>query len=267
MDLYLKNRIVVVTGSSHGVGKVIVEALAREGAEAIVCGRNRTRVAETQAGFLASGYRVKGATLDVTRPEEVREFFQSMIAPQGRLDILVNNVGGAERFGGFLDLADEDWRRAYDLNFMSAVYFSRAAVPFLKKSDAGRIINISSVPARQPGKFNPHYSAAKAALLNLSKHLSNILAADNILVNAICPSTLKGGGWDANVGDRARHEHVSPEEAAARMEEEERRKNPLGRMGTPEDIANLVAFLASPCAGFITGTCIDADGGTIRSIF
>lgn len=259
----LKYRTALVTGASHGIGRSIALALADHGASIIACGRNHESLCQVHDEVLKrhSECLIK-STHDATDPREVERLFCGMT----KLDILVNNIGGAEKFGSFFDLTDEDWDRAYHLNFMTMVYFSRAAIPFLRRSDGGRIINIASLPAHQPGFFNPHYSAAKAAMVNLSKHLANILARDNILVNVICPSSLKGGGWERNIENRARGEGISVEEAAQKMESDENAKSPLRRMGMPEDVAELVAFLASDRGNFITGTCIDVDGGISRSI-
>ncbi|QQG45450.1 MAG: SDR family oxidoreductase [Candidatus Sungiibacteriota bacterium] len=272
MNLNLKNRTVLITGGSRGVGKAIARAFVAEGARVVICGRDAESLRKAREELCgvenSCSKTIFTCVLDATKSEEAMALFSplGLISAIGSLDVLVNNVGGAESFGGFCDLKDRDWIRAYELNFMSAVYFSREALPWLQKSGNGRIINISSVPARQPGGYNPHYSAAKAALLNLSKHLANQLGQYNILVNAICPSTLRGGGWDTNVKKRALREGISEEEAARKTEETDKKKNPLSRLGTLEDVANLVVFLASPVANFITGTCIDVDGGTVRSI-
>lgn len=267
MDYRMQGRIALVTGASHGIGKAIAWALAREGAEVILVARTQGVLDDLGDQIQKSGGKAYAVAADITNPRDIERIFKEVVSDAGRLDILVNNAGGAEPFGGFFDLKDEDWERTWKLNFMSMVQCSREAIPFLKKSDAGRIVNISAVPGRQPGSFNPHYSAAKAAMLNLSKHLANILGKDNILVNSICPSTLKGGGWERNVEDRAAREGISAEQAEKIMEAEESKKTPLGKIGTPEDVANLAVFLASPLNTFITGSSINVDGGTVRSIF
>lgn len=267
MDLGLTNRIALVIGSSHGLGRVVAETFLAEGAEVILCARDSGKLEAARQALSAMGGRVHAVVADVTRADDVTRIFQEAVRPLGHLDIVVNSAGRAEPFGAFLDLSDQDWMESYRLNCLSAVSVTRSAIPWLRKSSAGRVVNISSVPARQPGVFNPHYSAAKAALLNVNKHLANLLGRDGILVNAICPATLRGGGWERNVTDRARQDGISLVEAEQKMIEEEERKNSLGRIGTLEDVARLVAFLASPRTTFITGTCIDVDGGVVRSIF
>ena len=266
----LSGKAALVTGSSRGVGKAIAKVLAKEGATVILCGRNendlktaRLELNDVHGGNAETYY----FCADANNPDEIKRGFAAPFwSKLGKLDILVNNVGGPLKFGSFFDLSDEDWASDWNFNFMSMVRFTREAIPLLKKSGGGRIINISAVPARQPGEFNPHYAASKAAMLNLNKYLSNTLAKDNILVNALCPNTLEGGGWDANAADRAKSEGISLEEAADKMRASAFKKSPLQRMGTPEDVANLVAFLASDKAGHITGTVINVDGGTVRSI-
>lgn len=267
MKISLQEKWALVTGSSRGIGSAIATRFAQAGANIILCARGSESLRETSRDLRRFGTQVEIYSLASTASQDIGRLFTDVVARMGRLDILVNNVGGVEKFGSFLELSDEDWKECFELNLMSMVYFCREAVPWLQKASSGRIINISSVPARQPGFFNPHYSASKAAMLNLSKHLANVLAKDNILVNAVCPSTIKGGGWEKNVQDRATRAGVSYEEAEKSVEGEENKKVPLGRIGKLEDVAQLVTFLASPSASFITGTCIGVDGGTVRSVF
>lgn len=250
-NLSKKKRVALVTGGGHGLGKEIALSLIKEGIEVIVCGRNKKYVENS---------------FDATNPSEVAEFFKKVITKIGRLDILVNQIGGVKKFGNFLDLTNADWQEAWNLNFMTAVNFSRESIPWLKKSKMGRIINISTIPAHQPGQFNPHYSAAKAALLNLSKYLSNFLAKDNILVNTICPGTLFGGSWSEKVRDKFQRLNISINKAEILLRQEEEKKVPLGRICQLKDVADLVVFLASDKANFITGTCINIDGGVVKSI-
>lgn len=267
MNIRLDGKWAIITGSSRGIGRAIALTFANAGANIILCGRSAEDLTTGAQEVSRAGTKVEKFCLEAIQSSLVNRFFADRMARIGRLDILVNNIGGVETFGSFLELSDDDWKSGWDLNLMSMVYFSRAAIPWLKKSEDGRIINIASVPARQPGQFNPHYSASKAAMLNLSKHLANLLAKDNILVNALCPSTLKGGGWERNVKSRADRLGISFEQAEHDMEAEEIKKVPLGRVGDLQDVAQLATFLASSSARFITGTCIDIDGGTVRSVF
>ena len=268
MDLNLRDRLALVTGSTRGLGKAIAMALAREGVEVIINGRYEETVLKTMKE-ISDRYRVQtwACPIDVTDNEAIKIFFKlGLVAAKGELDILVNNVGNIEKFGSFTELEDEDWLQCYNLAFMSTVRFTREAIPYLEKSGHGRIINVSSLPAHQPGNFNPHYSTTKAAINNLTKHLSNVLGSKNILVNAICPSTLSGGGWAGNIQDRAKRDGITLEEAEQRMKQEESKKSPLGRMGMLEDVANLVTYLASDIADFLTGHIYNVDGGIIKGL-
>lgn len=263
----LSGRIALVTGSSIGLGKTIAKALAKKGADIILCARNLNRLKQTAGEIQKTGVNVYYYRVDGKKPLLVKKLFKNLDKEVGKLDILVNNLGGVEKFGSFLELSPKDYIDSFELNFMSTVYFTKEAIPYLKKSKSPRIINISTVPARQPGKFNPHYSASKAAALNLSKHLSNLFASDGILVNSVCPSSLAGEDWDQRVQKRAVESKISVPEAVKIMENEEKSKVPLNKLGHEEDVANLVAFLASDGAKFITGACINVDGGTIKSVF
>lgn len=272
MDLKLKDRVALVTGASHGIGKAIAIQLAREGANVALFARREDYMRGVCHDIHDFGQRAYILVCDATIPSEINGSISALLrllpeTKKGVFDVLVNNVGGAEKFGNFFTLADEDWLNAFELNLMSTVRFTREAVPYLRKSDCPRIINISAANARQPGKFNPHYVVAKAGLLALNKILANELAHDGILVNVICPSTLKGGGWERNVKDRAEREGIREDLAEKLMEEEEGKKSPLRRIGTPGDVARLVAFLASPLNNYMSGACINIDGGIARSIF
>ena len=261
MNLLLKNRTVLITGGTRGIGNAMAQAFAHEGADVIICARSKPIDKMNQPHEQTTFY-----IADVNKPGDIENLIANIKQKSEKIDILINNVGRGEAFGSFFDLTDDDWRKAYDFNFLPAVSVCRAAVPLLKLSDAPRIINIAALSAHQPGFFNPHYAAAKAALLNVNKYMATFLAKDNILVNAICPSTMKGGGWEENIKHRADRDSLSLEEAENVMEQEESKKSPLGKMGRLEDVANLALFLASPLNGFITGSVIDVDGGLRKGV-
>jgi len=269
MEKELTGRTAIITGGSRGIGRAIAIALAKNGVCVIICGRNQGTLQQTieeinKSNWCSPTLRCEYRVVDVMQPGQIEKIF---IEPPENIDILVNNVGGAEKFGDFFTLTDKDWLNAFNLNLMSMVRFCRLAIPLLKKSPSPRIINISSLVARQPGRFNPHYGTAKTGMLYLNKYLANELARYGILVNAICPSTIEGGGWEKNIRDRANRTGMSLEEAEAAMKSEEVAKSPLGRMGQLKDVAELVVFLASEKANFITGQVFDVDGGVRRSIY
>lgn len=259
----LTGRIALVTGGGSGIGRVISLALAREGAEIIICGRELTALHETAKQIPDSIY----FSLDATRPEGVKNLFQIAMKKFGRLDILVNNIGGVRQFKEFPDLTDDDWQEAFDLNVMPTVRFTREAIPWLLKSEHANIVNIASVSGKKVGNWNYHYCAAKAAELNLTQGLAGYLAPKGIRVNAICPSTVKGDGmWERDIKDLAHRKNLLLDEARKHMEEGVQRKIPLGKICTPEDVAEAVVFLVSNEAKFITGTAMMLDGGITRLI-
>jgi NAD(P)-dependent dehydrogenase (short-subunit alcohol dehydrogenase family) len=213
-----------------------------------------------------SGLEILTVAADATDQEAVNSAVNRVIETYGGLDILVNNVGGAGKFGGFPDLSDADWRSAFDLNVLSVVHFVRAAEPYLRKAANGRIINISSIAGAQPGAFNPHYTVTKAATINLSKHLANYFVKAGVLVNVVCPGPVHSDSWDDNVRRLASERGIALEEAWQQVEREESSKIPLGRVGEGEDVAGLVAFLASDKASWITGSCFHVNGGKLSTI-
>ncbi len=270
MDSGLKGRLALVTGSTRGLGKAIAIVLAQEGAEVIINGRYEESVLKTMKE-ISDKHQVQtwACPIDVTDSKAIKTFFElGPVAAKGSLDILVNNVGNIEKTGNMFELDEADWFRAYNLSLMSMVRFSLTAYPWLKNSGHGRIINIGSLAAIQPN-FNatyPHYAAAKAAMIAVSKMMANDFAKDNILVNIICPSTLHGGGWYQNVQRRAKRDGISQQEAETLMIDEGSKKSPLGRLGELEDVANMVAYLSSDKAKFLTGHTYNVDGGITRGI-
>lgn len=267
MDLKLEGRTALVTGSSHGIGRAIALCFAKEGANVAICSRNYDELLALEEKIVEEHNVVVGSyKVDATDPKSIEEMFNLIPRDFAGIDILINTVGGTEKFGSFNDLSDEDWEHAWRLNFMSAKYFCEKTTPWLKRSKSGRIINISSLSGISPGLFNPHYAAAKAALISLTKSLANELAQYSILVNSICPSTVLGHGFNRNVQDRAQRANISIDEARELMLAEEEKKTPLGKLGTEEDVALLAVFLASPLNHYITGQCIVIDGGIRRSV-
>lgn len=264
MNLGLKGRTALVTGSSQGIGKAIAIALAKEGCNIILCARNseKLRKAAEEIDTLSAGGRVNFATLDATNPDMIRSFFYRI----NSLDILVNNVGGGTgKPLGLFGLTESEWLEIYKLNVLSMIWFTENALPLLEKSSQARIINISSATSHQPGLYNPHYGAAKSAMDFLSKRMANELAPKGICVNTIGPHAVLCENWERDVRDRAETFMIPLEEARAIMTKEVTSKIPMNRQGTSEDVANLVVYLASAQANFITGTYIPVDGGTLKA--
>jgi 3-oxoacyl-[acyl-carrier protein] reductase len=265
MKTELNDRVALVTGGTKGIGRAIVQTLIEEGAQVAVTARGEDGLKNLANDF--PGKNILTLIADATDQAEIKVAVENVIDTFGKLDILVNNVGGAVRMGGLNDLTDVDWKNAFDLNVMSLVHFVKAADPHLRKSNCGRIINISSISGVQPGTFNPHYTITKAAIINLSKYLANYFVEDDILVNVVCPGPVYSESWEENVRRQATELDISLEDARQRIEQEESLKIPLGRVGEGADIAGLVAFLASDKASWITGSCFHINGGKLKTIY
>lgn len=262
----LKNRIALVTGSSRGIGKAIALALGHAGAKVAICARDRKELDLACADFRREKIPCISVLVDVEKTNSAKAVIRKIRHAWGGLDILVNNVGGMKQTGHFEDLDDAAWISSFQLNLMPTVRFCREALPLLKKSPHPRIINISSMVATQPGAFNPHYSTFKAALLNLSKHLSAVYAKDGILVNCISPGIIHTEGWDRYIADKADAEGISAERCGEIENKRAAENVPLKRLGKVREVAELAAFLASEKASFITGGNHRVDGGRVLSI-
>lgn len=258
--------VAVITGASRGLGFASAEALGRMGFRVVVCARGQESLDRAGARLTTAGIVhlcVQADLLDKSSPGRV---VAKTLEAFGRLDVLVNNAGGTSTRGDLASLSDEDWSDSFELNLMSAVRFSREALPALRESPQGRIINVSSVVANQPGSMNPHYSAAKGAMNNLSKHLSLVLAADGILVTTVSPGIFDTSAWQTYIDERASEEGESVEVMREREDGRAVAQIPLGRLGDPGEVAELIAFLASERATYLTGSNLIVDGGKSRGL-
>lgn len=266
MELDLNGRVAIVTGGGKGIGKSIAMSLANAGAKVVICARSKESLSSVQNDINKSGGECLYVCADVCRPEPVQKVIDTTIEKFGGIDILVNNAGGVTKFAGFFELTDSDWLETFQLNVMSVVYFIRYALPFLQQSQAARVINISSISGVEPGSYNPHYTITKAAIINLSKFLSNLVAGKNVLVNVVCPGPVHSHSWDMNVERIAKIRNISFDEAKIQIDSEESAKIPIGWIGGGEDVASLVTFLASEKSRWITGSCFHVNGGKLRSM-
>ncbi len=262
MDLGLEGKVAVVTGASMGIGKAAARLFAREGASVVICARGQGALDEAAAGIKELGSDVLAVKADMMVQADIDNLISSTVGKFGGLDILVNNVGDATR-GTIITKTDEDWQYDLEVNLYSAIRCVREAVPHMKERGGGRIINVSTVYAKQPTPGPVGYSAAKAALMNLSRHLADELAGDNILVNAVCPGPIMTPMWERSARLRGQEMGMEPQEVIDYIAES---YIPLGRFGEADEVAGLIVFLASRWASFITGTAISTDGGMNRGI-
>ncbi|MBV8454464.1 MAG: SDR family oxidoreductase [Deltaproteobacteria bacterium] len=263
MDLKLNDKVVLITGSSKGIGKAIAEEFATEGARISICARGRQDLEIAADAIRGRGASVIATPADVNLAEDVKRTINATMEAFGRIDVLVNNAGDIV-VGRSITATDEQWRDTLEVNLLSAVRFSRSVVPIMRKQSGGRIINISSCFARTvPMTGAIDYWAAKAALLSFSRTLATEVAADNILVNSVCP-----GFTESPMLDRIYNQAMPILEVSRREDVAEafQRFLLIKRMGQAEEVAALVTFLASGRASYITGSVFDVDGGFLKSI-
>ncbi|MDO8674016.1 MAG: SDR family oxidoreductase [Dehalococcoidia bacterium] len=249
MDLGLKGKVAIVTGSSRGIGRSIALALAEEGCRVTVCARGGEVLAQTAMEIADTGAEVLAIPADLTTSEGIEKVVAETLLRWGTVHVLVNNVGGFHG-AGFLNTGDEAWTATLNLNLFPAIRASRLVIPEMKKNHWGRIIIITSIYGRESGGV-AQYNVVKAGETSLAKSLSRQFAADGILVNSVAPGSIlfPGGAW-------ARRSEKDPEGMANFVKTD----MPLGRWGKPEEIASVVTFLASEKASLVTGASIPVDG-------
>ena len=246
MDLGLSGKVCIVTGSTAGIGLAVAQRLKDEGAVVVTSGRRDEGIGNLHV------------PADLTRRAEPERLIAATLERFGRLDGLVNNVGGTD-VRKLDDLTDDDWQASFELNLMSAVRATRAAIPALRAA-GGAVVNVSSSAGKRPSLIMPDYSVMKAALLSFSRLVADAHAADGIRCNAVTPGPtatqiwLGEGGLAEQQGNR---DEVLAKVAAGR---------PLGRLGEPEEIADVIVFLLSERAANVTGAAWSADGGTVAII-
>jgi 3-oxoacyl-[acyl-carrier protein] reductase len=249
MNLGLKGKNAIITGGSKGIGKSIALILAEEGANIAICARGEEALRATEKELLATGVYVYAQTCDIGNTEDLYGFLDAVKEKFGRVDILVNNVSA-------LSLGDDykDWETSINIDLLGSVKATRKVVPWMVEAGTGTVLFISSISGLESGS-PPAYAAAKAALISYSKTLAVQLAPQHIRVNTLAPGSVEfsGGLWElTKEQNRPLYDMVL-------------NSIPTGRLGTPDEIGKVAAFLVSPCASWVTGTCLAVDGGQHKS--
>lgn len=258
MNLNLKGKCALITGGSHGIGQSIAFALAEEGCNVAICARDERKIFTTIKMIERKNVRVIGIPADVLIPADIENVVKKVITSFGTLHILINNVGGGGRWGKEIteDTKDRVWQEVYDKNAMAAVRFTKMVLPYMLKEKWGRIVAITSIYGKEGGG-RPWFNMAKAAEISLMKTLAmnKRYVRNNITFNSVAPGAIMipDTGWD----NLMREKPKEFKNFVAQL--------PLGRLGTPEEVASLVVFLCSEKARLINGACIAVDGGESKS--
>jgi NAD(P)-dependent dehydrogenase (short-subunit alcohol dehydrogenase family) len=256
MELGLQGKVAIITGGSEGIGKATALRLCEEGANVAICAR-RPKVLQQAAEDIMTrtGVEVLAVPADVCSDEQVVNLVDRTVERFGGVDILVNNAGGSRAFP-FLEATDEIWREDLEIKLFGAIRCSKAVIPHMRRRGGGRIINMTTIGGKAPRKGALPTSVSRAAGINLTKAMATEYAPDNILVNTICLGILKSAQWE-----RRFRQQQTPGLTLEAYYQQIGKRVPLGRIGEAEEVADLVAFLVSERAAFITGTAINIDGG------
>ena len=263
MDLQLNDKIAVITGGTVGIGLAVAQALAQEGVQLVICARDEARLQQVVEDLKAHyNVQVTGIKADVSVAAEIDSLVEQIKSLYPGVDILINNagVGSDEKI---MDAPDEKWQYYWDLHVMAAVRLSRSLIPLMQTRGGGVILNNSSICAKQPLGYEPIYNTTKAALSMFSKCLANEAIAYNIRVNTINPGLIITPDWRKTAGNLGKQEGLSADQYLDRIAKE---NTPIGRFGTPEELANFFVFLCSPQASYCVGSTYYVDGGWLNVV-
>lgn len=266
MDLGLKEKIAVVCAASGGLGKATALALAQAGTSVVICSRDKARI-DAAAAEIVRAAGVKAGTIlpfvaDLSKGDQVHELLETAKKTFGRIDILVTNSGGPPS-GSFTDLTDEQWQTGFERNLMNVIRSIREVIPGMQKNGWGRIINITSLTVKQPVNDLVVSSVLRPGILGLSKILANLYAKDGITVNCIAPGFIMTGRQQELGKTRSEKQGISFDDYVRNSSAD----IPAGRFGRPEELADVIAFLASARASYINGATIGVDGGLVKGLF
>lgn len=259
MELGLEGKVAIVTGGSEGIGRATALRFAKEGAKVAICARRIEPLEAVAREIREAGGQVLARSVDVMQAEPLKAFVDDVAAHFGRLDILVNNAGTSIA-RHVDDVDDETWHLDIELKLMGAIRACRAAVPHLRRQGGGRILNITTIAGKQPRPASTPTSVTRAAGLALTKAMSKDYAKDNILVNTVCIGLIKSGQHErrADAAGIDRESYYADRAKAAGV--------PLGRFGEAAEAANVIVFLCSAAASYVTGSSVNLDGGTSGAV-
>jgi NAD(P)-dependent dehydrogenase (short-subunit alcohol dehydrogenase family) len=260
MSKPLQGKISIVTGASRGIGRAIALRLAAEGSSVVLCARDQALLDAAAIEIRASGGSAEAIALDLRMPDSGQRVADFAVGRFGRIDIVVNNAGATKR-GDFLDLTDDDFADGFALKFFGSVRLTRAAWPHLKAA-RGSVVFISGIGGRTPGAQFTIGGSVNAALLSLTKALADLGLRDGVQVNAVNPGTIRTARYTGRLNALAKERGLDPESA----EREYIKNGAIARIGEPEDIAALVAFVAGPEGKMLHGALIDMDAGATKTI-
>lgn len=262
METGLKGKVALVSGASRGLGRAVAEGLAAEGCALAICARGAEGLASAAEDIAQQhGVQVRHEAIDLSQAEAGTEFVQRALQQYGRVDVLVNNAGGPPA-GGWEDFSQADWRRVVELTLFSAQEMTREALPVMRENGWGRVINMTSISVKQPLAGLMLSNSIRAAVVGWAKSLADEVASQGITINNVMPGYIHTERVEALLAHKAKTQGISRDQALAEVV----KAIPLGRAGRPEEFADLVVFLASERASYITGASYLIDGGMHRGL-
>lgn len=262
MDLGLKGKVAIVSGSSDGIGFVTALSLAREGARVVLCARREAKLREARDRIAAeTGGELLAVQCDVRRLADVQRLVQETLQRFGSIDILINNAGSVPSIR-FAEVSDAQWYEFFERKLMGYVRMTREVVPHMKKNGWGRIVNIAGTAGWEPSNTSMAVGINNSAVINWTKSMSLEFAGSGILVTAVAPGSIE---TPRQVGNRQRESEITGK-SIEELRQARVKEIPLNRLGRPEEVANVIVFLASACSSYITGACVTVDGGVVRGI-
>jgi NAD(P)-dependent dehydrogenase (short-subunit alcohol dehydrogenase family) len=254
----LQGQVAIVTGAGRGIGRATAHELARMGAAIVVAELDRATSESTATELRGQGHRALVVRTDVTSRAELAAMVEQTVAAFGRIDILVNNAG-IYRAAATLDVTEDHWDAIMDINAKSVFFATQAVLPTMIAQKRGVIVNLASMAGKVGSRTNLPYNASKAAVISMTKSIALSHAADGIRANCVCPGFVETEMWISVVNAQAALLGQTPED----FHHQRRLQVPLGRMERPEDVANVIGFLASPRADYMTGQALSVDGGLV----